>query len=68
MIDMATEKLFALADVPKLKELPKRRGGKRVNLATVYRWASRGLQRRSPGSAPSRRHQMHFARSTSKIF
>lgn len=41
MVDIATEKLIALADVP--KHLPKRRGGRKVNLATVYRWASHGL-------------------------
>ena len=41
MIDIATEQLIALADVP--KHLPKRRGGKRVSLSCVYRWAQRGL-------------------------
>jgi hypothetical protein len=36
--------LIRLADVPKLKWLPTR-GGKRLHVATVYRWVTRGIGR-----------------------
>ncbi len=45
MIDLQTEKLIPLADVPKLKLIPRRRrGGGRLDISTVYRWAQRGLR------------------------
>ena len=44
MIDPTTEQLIRLADVPKLKWLPTRRGGKRLHLSTVYRWEQQGLR------------------------
>jgi hypothetical protein len=39
--DIAKEKLIRLADVPKLKWLPRRRAGSRLSIATVYRWEQR---------------------------
>ncbi len=42
MIDISQENLVALADVPAM--LPRRRGGKRVHLSCVYRWAQRGIR------------------------
>lgn len=38
------EVLIRLADVPKLGWLPTRRGGKRLNVSTVFRWAQIGLR------------------------
>jgi hypothetical protein len=37
-IDVKNETLIRLADVPKLKWLPGRRGGRRLNVSTVFRW------------------------------
>lgn len=42
MIQIDSERLIALADVPAI--LPRRRGGKRVNSSCIYRWAQRGLR------------------------
>ena len=42
-IDLRSEDLFTLAQAAALKLWPRRRGGKRVHLATLYRWASRGV-------------------------
>lgn len=42
MIDMASEKVFPLADGP--KHLPRRRGNRAVHPATFFRWAQRGLR------------------------
>jgi len=42
MVDIATEKVEALADCTKY--VPLRRGQKRVHLATLYRWAERGCK------------------------
>lgn len=42
MIDMSTENLIALADVP--SHLPERRGGKRPHTSCIYRWAQRGCK------------------------
>lgn len=42
-IDTNTERLIRLADVPRLKWLPRRRGGKRLNISTVFRWVQSGL-------------------------
>jgi hypothetical protein len=43
-IDITRETPIPLADVPKLHWLPRRRLGRRLHLATVYRWALRGLR------------------------
>ncbi len=42
MIDIALEDVVSLTDAAKL--LPKRRGGKRPHVATLYRWASGGCR------------------------
>jgi hypothetical protein len=44
MIDPTTDRLVRLADVPKIQWLPLRRAGRRLHLATIYRWAQRGLR------------------------
>ena len=36
------DKLIRLADVPRLRWLPRRRGGVRLHVATVHRWADPG--------------------------
>ncbi len=41
MIDITTEQLIPLRDVPKL--LPPTARGKRVHVSAVYRWVQRGL-------------------------
>jgi hypothetical protein len=43
MIDLR-EPLIPLSQVPDLPCIPRRRGGARLNPATVYRWATGGLQ------------------------
>jgi hypothetical protein len=43
-IDLTRERGIPFADVPKLACLPRRRAGKKVHVATVHRWASRGLR------------------------
>ena len=40
--NLFTEKLVSLANAAKL--LPKRRGNRDVNVSTVYRWTTAGLQ------------------------
>src|SRR5262245_3303859 len=42
MIDHQTETVFPLAEGP--ARLPRRRGGKCIDVATLYRWSSRGLR------------------------
>ena len=42
MIDHANETVLSLTDAA--STLPRRRGGKRVNVATLYRWASHGCR------------------------
>ena len=42
MIEMFTEKVISLTQAA--KQLPQRRQGKRPHVATLYRWASRGLR------------------------
>jgi hypothetical protein len=39
-----TDNLIPLRDVPKLSWLPLRRGGGRLNLSTLWRWALKGLR------------------------
>jgi Protein of unknown function (DUF1580) len=43
-IDLSRERGIPFSDVPKLACLPRRRGGRKVHVATVHRWASRGLR------------------------
>lgn len=38
-----SEPLIPLREVPKLKWLPRRRGGARLAHATLYRWATKGV-------------------------
>ena len=42
MIDLTNEQVLSLTDAAKI--LPRRRAGKRPHVATLYRWASRGLR------------------------
>ncbi len=41
-IDVATQTVFPLADTP--AHVPRRRGGKKLNKATAFRWAKDGLR------------------------
>lgn len=43
-IDINNEPVFPLRDVPQLSFIPNRRGGSRLNVATAFRWALRGLR------------------------
>jgi hypothetical protein len=42
MIDYENETVFPLTEAP--ARVPLRRGGKKINLATVYRWSTRGIR------------------------
>jgi len=42
MIDLTTEQVVSLSEAT--KKLPRRRGGKRPHVATLYRWAVRGVR------------------------
>jgi hypothetical protein len=42
VIDLGSEQLVPLHDVPKL--LPPRKNGKRVHISAVYRWVQRGVR------------------------
>jgi len=42
MIDIATEEVLSFADA--VKRLPRRRGGARPHIATLYRWAQHGVR------------------------
>ncbi|HUT12079.1 MAG TPA: DUF1580 domain-containing protein [Thermoguttaceae bacterium] len=42
MIDLARETIVTLSNVP--RHLPRRRKGKRPNVATIYHWAQRGCK------------------------
>jgi Protein of unknown function (DUF1580) len=42
MIDYENETVFPLTEAP--AQVPLRRGGKKINLATVYRWSTRGIR------------------------
>ena len=44
MFDPTEEPPIRLRDVPKIKWLPPRRGGGRLNIATVFRWTKRGVR------------------------
>jgi len=41
MIDITKEELFTLAEAA--KRIPRRRGGKKCNISTMYRWCTEGL-------------------------
>jgi hypothetical protein len=43
-VDLRTELPIPLGQVPKLGLVPPRRRGSRLNLRTVYRWATAGLK------------------------
>lgn len=42
MIEIGTEELVSLRDVPKL--LPAKGNGKRIHISAVYRWVQRGIK------------------------
>lgn len=42
MIDLATENLIPLNEVPKL--LPRRRTGRPIHLSAIYRWRQKGIR------------------------
>ncbi len=42
MIDLSHESVVSLTDT--IKHLPRRRGGRDVHVATLYRWAQRGVR------------------------
>jgi hypothetical protein len=44
VINIQTERVYALADLP--RRLPRRRGGKRIHVSTLFRWAKTGLRAR----------------------
>lgn len=44
MIDPKDGRLIRLVDVPALAWLPKRRGGARLSMTTLYDWARKGLR------------------------
>lgn len=44
MIDSATEKVRSLTRAAKEYPFPVRRGGKRVNVSTLYRWSLSGVR------------------------
>src|SRR5690348_8488540 len=46
MFDATCEQLIRLNDVPKLPWLPSLRAGKRISLATIHRWAAKGVKGR----------------------
>jgi hypothetical protein len=43
-VDIERERVVPLGEVPKLGIIPRRRKGARLNLRTVYRWATVGLR------------------------
>ena len=42
MIDIRTEKIFPLGELP--KRVPRRRGGRKLAISTGFRWASSGYR------------------------
>ena len=42
MVDISCERLIPLTEVS--RRLPRRRRGKRIHVATIYRWAQKGLR------------------------
>jgi len=43
-VDLLRESAIPLSDVPKLPWIPRRRGGRRLNVATVHRWCTHGVR------------------------
>jgi hypothetical protein len=43
-IDLKTERPIPLSDIPDLPFLPRRRRGKKLSKATVFRWANPGVR------------------------
>jgi hypothetical protein len=43
-MNLREERLVRFSDVPRLKWLPKRHGGRPIHISTVYRWEQRGLR------------------------
>jgi hypothetical protein len=37
------DQLIPLSEVPRLRIIPRRRGGKRLNYSTLWRWCMRGM-------------------------
>lgn len=46
MIDLKSEELIPLSQVPFLEFMPRRRAGSKLALSTLYRWANRGSRGR----------------------
>ncbi|MGD0899472.1 MAG: DUF1580 domain-containing protein [Thermoguttaceae bacterium] len=44
MIDIRTEELFSLTAATKLPCFGNRRNGKRINVSTIWRWATAGVR------------------------
>jgi len=44
MIDIQSEEVVSLTEAARSKYLPRRREGKRPHVATLFRWASRGVR------------------------
>jgi hypothetical protein len=44
MFDPTTEPPIPLMEVPRIPWMPRRRGNRKVNISTVFRWAQRGLR------------------------
>ena len=42
MIDPAHETLESLTDLARWDRIPRRRGGKRIHVSTLHRWATKG--------------------------
>lgn len=43
-IDLASETLESLTDLVRWDRIPRRRGGKKLHVSTLFRWASRGCR------------------------
>ena len=43
-MDIQSEHVFPLGDLPRQKCIPRRRGGKRLHKSTGFRWVQRGLR------------------------
>jgi len=44
MIDIQTERVLSLTEASRQPALPRRRNGKQPHVATLYRWAQRGVK------------------------
>jgi hypothetical protein len=43
-IDLTTQKAISVSEIPKLRWLPHRANGRRLHVATVHRWCTRGVR------------------------